>query len=626
MKIIPSFQLKFYLYTIAAAIPHFYQNNTNKIDEMSKGIAKSPEMIAKEAEIKKLVAKIKKTRTTLKSLKTRLSNSQQDFVSFQTRMQTEMMSRMEKVQKMINEIVDYAKKLQKVNFISQADKIALKEITEMFGGQSMFGEGFEEYQEQKLKVEAGEFDFDEEAKAKARDMFKEFNVEPPKEEQRKIRQVFISLSSKFHPDKARNDKERADYHILMQEINTAYQNHDIEKLLEIESVYVNSEAIDLSGKAVTVDVLTEEIKRLTRELEFLEGQVERTSGEIKNFRKSDLGKALTAKNKLEKEGEGLDTEIEQIDEMSSQMEGLHAALKDSWDKQHLSPKFYEALMAGQGGGNPFDDFEDDDGDFDFGDIFGGDFDDEDGEMDINSALSRLFSMDETDDLEPIENPRFKDGETVKIVSNTRPIFYPKINLKGLTGRLVESYMEDGDESYVVEFDHVSLEKFPIEYVNAATSSGFAFDECTFSPDDLKKVKLNFNLDKTEELRYKLDLQSKFSDEKPEIQKIITDALLQDYEEDESENWFNYFENKLFLPMEGKSRGLLNGMKKGAKVKMVKPVATHPIVGIIMLCLVGKKQEEVPHPLLDLTTSKKADKKLEIILDAYSIWARSEAGY
>ena len=591
---------------------------------MSKGIAKSPEMIAKEAEIKTLVTKIKKTRTTLKSLKTRLDNSQQDFVKFQTRMQTEMISRMEKIQTMIEEIVMYAKKLRKASFLSKADKIGLKDIVDMLGGQSMFGEGFEEYQEQKRKTENGEFDFDEDAKAKARDIFKEFNVEPPKEEQRRIRQVFILLSSKFHPDKARNDKDRADFHILMQEINTAYQNHDIDKLLEIERMYVNSEAIDLTGKAVTVDVLTEEINRLKRELEFLEGQVNRTSGEIKNFRKSDIGKALTTKNKLEKQGEGIDAEMEQLDESAKQMSVLHEALKDSWDKQYMSPKFYEALMGGSN--SPFDDMEDDDGDFDFGDIFGGDFDEDDDEMGINDVLSRLFGSGDDSELEPIKNPRFKDGETVKVMDSFFTDFYPETNLKGYTGRVIESYMEDEEEHYVIEFDHLSLEKLSIEYINAATESGYSFDECTFSPDELKKVKLKFDIQKTARLRYKLELQSKFSDEEPEIQKIILDALLQDLDVEDNENWMNYFENKLMLPLAGKARGLLQGLKKGTKLKIIQPVAVHPIVGIIVLCLVGKHQEEMPHPLLDLTTSKKADKKSKVILDAYSIWQQKGTNF
>ncbi|MGK0365060.1 MAG: hypothetical protein ACI85O_002123 [Saprospiraceae bacterium] len=591
---------------------------------MSKDIAKSPEMIAKEAEIKTLVTKIKKTRTTLKSLKTRLSNSQQDFVAFQTRMQTEMMSRMEKMQTMINEIIMYAEKLRKASFLSKADKIGLKDIVDMLGGQSVFGDGFEEYQEQKRKAENGEFDFDENARAKARDMFKEFNVEPPKEEQRKIRQVFISLSSKFHPDKARNDKDRADFHILMQEINTAYQSHDIDKLLEIERMYVHSEAIDLTGKAVTVDVLTEEINRLQRELEFLEGQVERTSGEIKNFRKSDLGKALTTKNKLEKEGAGFDEEIVQLDEMGKQMGVLHEALKDSWDKQHMSPKFYEALMEGQSG-NPFDDFEDDDGDFDFGDIFGGDFEDED-PLDLGANFSKLFGTNDEEDLDPIKNPRFRDGQKVKVVSDTRPDYHSATSLKGFYGRVIGSYMDDGDECYEVEFHHDSLAKLSPEYVSEAMDVGQTFDEFVFGRNDLKKDKFTYDEEKTEESRYRMTLQHTYEDEKPEIQKVILDALTQDYQLEETENWLEYFENKLNLPVHAKSRGLLEGMRKGTKVQIIKLLTDHPDVGLIVLCLMEKEQLEMPHPLMDLTIAKKADKKMEVILDAYSIWAREEAGY
>jgi len=590
---------------------------------MNKGIAKSPEMIAKEAEIKKLVIKIKKTRTSLKSLKTRLNNSQQDFVNFQTRMQTEMMSRMEKVQKIVNEIISYAEKLKKASFLSKEDRIGLREIVDMLSGKSMFGEGFEKYQEQKRKVESGEFDFDEDAKAKAKDMFKQFNIEPPKEEQRKIRQVFISLSSKFHPDKAQNDKDRADFHTLMQEINMAYQNHDIDKLLEIERMYVNSEAIDLTGKAVTVDILTEEIKRLNRELEFLEGQVIRTSGEIKNFRKSDLGKALSAKNKLEKEGAGIDEEICKMDEMTAQMEVLYTALKDSWDKQYLSPKFYEALRPTKDNRNPVDEFDDDDGDFDFSDIFENE---ESPEADINNTLSKLFGTDELDDLEPIRNPRFKKGDMVKIKSNIRPDFYPKMNLKGFAGRILDSYMEKGEECYVIEFNQTALEKLSQDYVNQAIAAGQTFDEYTFGPQDLKNAKLVFDVDRVEELRYKLTLQSTWSEEDPTIKKVIIDALTQSYEAEETENWLAYFENKLRLPLQTKSRGLLEGMQKGTKVQIIKPIAEHPDLGLIFLCLVGKHQEEMPHPLMDLTIGKKADKKLEVVLDAYSIWLRGRIGF
>ena len=122
------------------------------------------------------------------------------------------------------------------------------------------------------------------------------------------------------------------------------------------------------------------------------------------------------------------------------------------------------------------------------------------------------------------------------------------------------------------------------------------------------------------------MQGKFADEEPEIQRIIIDALLQNMDAEESENWLNYLENHISLPLHAKSRGLLNGMRKGTKVQIIKPTGVHPIVGIIVYCLKGKKQEEEEHPLLDFTIAKKADKKLEMILDAYSAWGCKKAGH
>ena len=153
-------------------------------------------------------------------------------------------------------------------------------------------------------------------------------------------------------------------------------------------------------------------------------------------------------------------------------------------------------------------------------------------------------MDDDDEFESIKNPKFKNGQTVKITESLRPILFSQTDLKGFTGRILESYMEDGEENYVMELDHTSLGKLPIEYLTASAEAGATFDEVTCSPEYLKKTKLKFDLEKTEELRYKLDLQSNFVDEEPEIQKIITDALLQDVGEEENENWLNYFEGCL----------------------------------------------------------------------------------
>ena len=64
---------------------------------MSKQIAKSPEVLLKEAKIKELQALLKKRQTTLKSLKTRLKNMQTDISEISRRTQTEVYDRMVKM-------------------------------------------------------------------------------------------------------------------------------------------------------------------------------------------------------------------------------------------------------------------------------------------------------------------------------------------------------------------------------------------------------------------------------------------------------------------------------------------------------------------------------------------------
>lgn len=582
---------------------------------MSKNIAKSPEMIAKEAEVQALAKKIKKSRTTLKSLKTRLENSQQNFVQYQVKVQTEIMGRMEKVSIAILDLRNYAEKLQTAKFLSKEDRAALKEILNELSVEAVLGEGYTEHQEQRAKMERGEIDFEENARAKAKDMFGEFNVEPEEEEKRKIRQVFIGLSSKLHPDKARTDKEREDFHVLMQEVNAAYQSNDIEKLLEMERLYLHSEAIDLTGKAVTIDVLTEEINRLQRELDFIEKQISRTSGEIKNFRKSDLGKALTSANKAEKEGVGMDAEAAQLDELLKHMTTLRDALKDTWEQKKLSNSLLSLISGGGdpfGGANPFDFFdeEDDDGDIDFGDFFGG----SDMGFDFDSMMDDFGG-------EPIKNPKFKDGQTVEVVGKATANIGAGYPMRGWTGVVTDSYMGGETEYYEVEFDTDTLQEMPEEYINGCIEEEEMFGVFALKKEHLKKIKKKYDLEEIRAYRTRMQTQITFGHHSKEIQDIITEVLVSDTQEEELENWEVYLQNKIKLPFDAKTRGNVEGVRKGTKAKVVSLVMAHPMYGLVMMCLIGGNQ--TPHPLLDLTVSKKADKAKEVILDAYEAWAKWE---
>ncbi len=66
------------------------------------------------------------------------------------------------------------------------------------------------------------------------DQFPEELTKPDREEQKKIRQLFLRLADRFHPDKVTDETEKAFRTEIMKEINMAYQNADLATLLAIE--------------------------------------------------------------------------------------------------------------------------------------------------------------------------------------------------------------------------------------------------------------------------------------------------------------------------------------------------------------------------------------------------------
>jgi len=88
------------------------------------------------------------------------------------------------------------------------------------------------------------------------------------ETQQKIRSTFLRLAEIFHPDKAA-DSETQKYHTeIMQEINIAYQEGDLARLLEIESRQQVGETIDFNSE----DDLTRKCRHLEQQNQILQGQ------------------------------------------------------------------------------------------------------------------------------------------------------------------------------------------------------------------------------------------------------------------------------------------------------------------------------------------------------------------
>jgi hypothetical protein len=140
-----------------------------------------------------------------------------------------------------------------------------------------------------------------------------------REEQKKIRQVFLRLADNFHPDKVTDAAEKEARTEVMKEINLAYQNGDLARLLIIEKQQELGVLIDRDD----VDDLTRQCSRVEAENEFLKSQLNDVKLELKLTKKSEGGELATAFNQMVKLGDdpiaealsGVEEEVEIMEEM-----------------------------------------------------------------------------------------------------------------------------------------------------------------------------------------------------------------------------------------------------------------------------------------------------------------------
>ena len=601
---------------------------------MEKNIAKSPEMIKKEADVQSLQKQLKKRKTVLKSLKTRLLNTKTNIEDVQRDVQSNLFTKMMEMDNLRVEISKLATDFQKSDGISTEDKRALGEMANELMEEDLFGEGFSDYKEQREKMERGEFEFEENFRAKMNDAYEEFRVKPEEKEQRNIRSVFLKLSKKFHPDLARNEQEEQQFHSLMQQINEAYKGNDVQTLLELEQMYLVEE-LDISGRSITIDVLDEEIKRLNRDLEFIEGQIERTSAEVKNLRSSEMGQMLTSMNKAEREGEGVDRMVQELNGGIEMMTKLRDGLKDSIERNAISPILVELM-------NPFagtpleklnlsPDMSPEEmmkammngimkGDIDPNEIMseiignkgGG------GMMDMFGGGFDIFGDDDDDMFgrEEVEDPTFPEGSSVRV---TRAISHPelkKLKMKGWTGRVIGAfYGEEEEEIYEIEWDSQTLKKIPKKLIIDLTMNDDTFHWNQIPFKALEACEPSDTEEETTITFRTLSHQNRWKYLDAPQAKRLEKILLKFPQASDEGNWYNYLIHEMKFPFDAKKLGHLTGETSKVKVEGIAFVSDE--YGLIMNIKKGNKKDT--YPLMDLEVTKKTSKNYVIVED-YLEWA------
>lgn len=135
---------------------------------------------------------------------------------------------------------------------------------------------------------------------------------------RKIRQIFLSLAEIFHPDKVKDDETQMRHTEIMKEINKAYKEGDLARLLEIEQQHQVGELIDINSE----DDLTRQCTRIEQQNVILKNQYETLKEELRMVKHTPEGAMVSDCRKAAKEG--IDPIEQMLAEVQSEIETITA--------------------------------------------------------------------------------------------------------------------------------------------------------------------------------------------------------------------------------------------------------------------------------------------------------------
>ncbi len=131
---------------------------------------------------------------------------------------------------------------------------------------------------------------------------------------RNVRQAFLRLAEIFHPDKVTDGETQMRHTEIMKEINKAYQEGDLARLLEIERKHQAGESVESNSE----DDLTRKCTRLEQENEFLKTQYENLKRELRLVKHSPEGAMVSDCRKANREG--IDPVGQMLEQVESEIE------------------------------------------------------------------------------------------------------------------------------------------------------------------------------------------------------------------------------------------------------------------------------------------------------------------
>ena len=163
-------------------------------------------------------------------------------------------------------------------------------------------------------------------------------AKPDREELKKIRQLFLRLAESFHPDKVTDAAEKEYRTEIMKEINLAYQNGDLARLLAIEKQQELEAVIDRDSS----DDLTRHCAKVESENAFLKEQLATLKQQLKLTKKSQQGEITTVFKKMAKYGgDPISEALREVEAHVTVVEQVHRFVLDFRDRRLTIKEFLQ---------------------------------------------------------------------------------------------------------------------------------------------------------------------------------------------------------------------------------------------------------------------------------------------
>ena len=157
-----------------------------------------------------------------------------------------------------------------------------------------------------------------------------FSESTRNKDSKKIRQTFLRLAEIFHPDKVTDSETQMRHTEIMKEINRAYQEGDLARLLEIEQQQDAKEIIDSNSESD----LSRKCKKLEQHNEFLKNQYENLKQELRLAKNTPEGGMVADYRKAAKTGiDPIEQMLTEVEEQMQMVQEIRDFVKNFRDKK-----------------------------------------------------------------------------------------------------------------------------------------------------------------------------------------------------------------------------------------------------------------------------------------------------